>query len=191
MTWWTRFNNWLEEWLQAIVNGDQTSVIINHMDTQNTPLNAPQAPVAPSVANPDILVPWGTQKSNYHNSRVLCDLSGLTLNEKNIICACIYVESAFFNYLSNGNPIKHENLNKDGSLSSTDWGIVQINDWFHIAPHGSPFPSVVYVMENPQSCVQFMIDMYKEGQLTQWDSFLHGAYRQYLVPNSPMFALAS
>jgi hypothetical protein len=146
----------------------------------------------PTKEDPDVLYSdWATQQRAYHNTRVLCDLSGLTLEEKNLICACIMVESEFYNYLPDGQPTKHENLNADGSLSSTDWGLCQINDWFHVAPHGAPFASVEFVLANPRACVQWMITCYKQGLLGQWDSYLHGSYRQYLIPTSAMFKLAT
>lgn len=151
--------------------------------------------------NPDALpVSFETDKLAYHAVRVLCDLAGLNqiplqgysgLTAKDLICSCIFQESEFLNYKAPGVPTKHENLNKDGSLSSTDWGIVQVNDYFHIAPTGSPFASVEVVLSDPQAAVEWMIKCYKAGELSMWDSYLTGAYRQWLVPTSPMWTLAS
>lgn len=205
MNWWNKFWATIEEALEGdyYISQDYTTKTILMPD--NNPSEAPISPVVSSAPNPDTLVPWGPQKANYHNTRVLCDLSGLSIEKtieingvfyapKDIICGCVYQESNFLNYYlegpKTGQPVIHKNLNKDGSISSIDYGIVQINDWFHIAPHGTPFPSTDYVMANPQACVQFMIDMYKEGQLSQWDSYLHGGFRQWLVHTSPMWLLA-
>jgi hypothetical protein len=86
--------------------------------------------------------------------------------------------------------VKHENLNADGSLSSTDWGLCQINDYFHIGT-GKDFPTVDYVLQNPKEVVEWMIEMYQSGDLAQWDSFKSGAYRQWLLPTSPMWKLSA
>lgn len=130
--------------------------------------------------NIDTLTTWDTSENNRHNVRVLCDLSGLDLHSKNIITACVEQESNFYNYLPITNqPVKHVNLNRDGTVASTDWGIVQINDYYHIGI-GKDFPSVEYVMQNPDKCVQFMIDCYKEGKLFLWSSYKTGAYLRYM-----------
>lgn len=156
--------------------------------TQPKPIFTPM----PVETNPDsITYPWDSPQHNYHNARVICDNLGLTVNEKNLICACIYQESQFMNFHPDGTPVKHENLNKNGTLSTTDWGIVQINDWFHIAPNGSPFASVAAVLARPEDCVTYMVKQYLAGRLSMWDSYLSGAYRQWLVPTSPMWDLAS
>lgn len=136
--------------------------------------------------NPDtVTYSWDTPAHCYHNTRVLCDNAGLSLDEKNVISACIYQESQFHTQA------KHVNYNRNGSVSSTDWGIVQINDYFHIAPTGTPFASVAEVLSNPEADVAWMIQMYKQGGLKMWDSYLSGAYREWLEPNSPMWALAA
>lgn len=157
--------------------------------TQSTPKpisssneNAPVAP-APVVPNPDILAPdWDTQQHAYHNVRVLCDLAGLTFEQKNIICACIYQESRF------KIGIKHANVS-NGVVESTDYGICQINDYYHIGA-GKDFPSAEYVLDNPDKAVAWMIQMYQRGSIGQWVSYSSGAYRQWLVPSSPMWLLA-
>jgi hypothetical protein len=148
------------------------------------------APSSPQIApNPDTLAPdWATQQHNYHNVRVLCDLAGLTVDEKNVICACVYQESNFFNYEANGQPMRHLNTSADGTLLSTDWGIAQINDYWHVTKYPD-FPSSAFIMANPQKAIQFMIDAYKGGGLNQWVSFSTGAYKQWLLPTSPMWDL--
>lgn len=160
-------------------------IVVDHMTISNTP---PEPQNEPTAANPDVLIPWADQKSNYHNARVLCDLSFLTLEEKNVICACLYQESEFLNVFPNGNPVKHENLSVAGVLLSTDWGIAQINDYWHVQKYPD-FPSAAYIMANPQKAVQFMIDAYKEGGLNQWVSYSSGAYKQWLLSTSPMWKL--
>ena len=151
-----------------------------------TPKPTPPMPTDPDATS----YPWDSQKHNYHNVRVLCDGAGLSLTDKNIICACIYQESTFLNYLLNGQPVKCVNKNKDGSVASTDWGICQINDHYHIGAK-LDFPSVDFVMANPDKAVAFMLSMFKAGELKQWVSYSSGAYEKWLEPTSPMWALAS
>lgn len=135
-----------------------------------------------SSQNIDILIPgWTNPIDNRHNVRVLCDLSGLDLNSKNVITACVEQESGFYNYLPNGDPVEHRNMSGD-VLESTDWGIIQCNDKNHIGV-GKDFASVGFVMANPQVMVQWMIDMYKVGRISMWDSYSTGAYKRFMPKN--------
>lgn len=138
---------------------------------------------------------WDTPENARHSVRVLCDAAGLSLQPvvpvtfsngetrmyrpKDIICACIMQESGFYNYLPNGQPTTHINRREDGSIGSTDWGICQINDRYHIGPH-LDFPSVDYVLKHPEAAVEFMINMYKAGKLDLWSSYKYGAYKKWL-----------
>lgn len=159
------------------------------------PIEAPVRPVAPPLAidptapmliDPDsVIYPYDTPSHAYHNVRVLCDKANLTVNEKNLICACIFQESRF------NNDAKNLNKNNTGTVTSTDWGICQINDYYHIAPHGSPFSSVAYVLENPGAVAAWMISMYQKGELKQWVSYSSGAYKKWLAASSPMWELAT
>lgn len=116
---------------------------------------------------------WDTPANARHSTRVICDESGLTLSEKNLICAVIMAESGFNNHA------KCINKRKDGTVSSTDWGICQINDHWHIG-QGKSFPSVEYVLQNPDKVVRWMIKMYKGGSLKLWTAFVNGSYKKYL-----------
>lgn len=147
------------------------------LEQQNPPPQQPSsAPLGPSV---DTIQPWTSPANNRHNVRVLCDFALLTLTQKNIITACVEVESGFYNYYPSGQPVIHKNTDDKGNLLSTDWGIVQINDHYHIG-QGKDFPSVDFVMQNPDKAVQFMIDMYKVGRLSMWVSYSSGAYLRYM-----------
>lgn len=167
-----------------------------NMPTTPAPKIAPPAAIpAPAPVDPDsIEFPWDTDKHNYHNVRVLCDKAGLSVADKNTICQCIYQESNFLNYYAAGakagKPVSHPNLNKDGSLSSTDWGLCQINDtpkWY-IGP-GLTFASVADVLAHPETAAGLMIAMFKEGLLDRWDSYKSGAYKKWGVSTSPMWLL--
>lgn len=148
------------------------------------PEQVPIEPVAVSVPPQAPVLDWQTQKGAYHAVRVTCDNLDLSLGAKNLICACIFQESRFLN------SAKNENKNEAGQIMSTDWGICQVNDWYHIGP-GKDFASVEYVLANPDKVVEWMISMYQHGQLKQWVSYSSGAYEQWLAPNSPMWTLAS
>lgn len=150
----------------------------------------------PTPENPDVMLPWGVSiLDNKHNVRVLCDLAELSFQAKQLITACVQIESNFQSYYiedpSNpktqwGQPVKHQNMiaqntdKKDAKgnpiyeevVGSTDWGIVQINDYWNIGP-GKPFSSTQQVLGNPTACVNFMIQMYKAGQIRLWDSYIN------------------
>lgn len=136
----------------------------------------------PPKENPDTLLPWDDllgSDTNRHNVRVICDLVSLTYQQKEVLTACVKVESDFrtrithANYtITAANGVKH--------LSSTDYGIVQINDYWHIGV-GKDFPSPEYVLDNPEACVRFMCNYYKaNGHLNAWVSFTSGAYKDWL-----------
>lgn len=145
-----------------------------------TSVPTPQAPILP-VAE---ILDWSTAKGAYHATRVICDQLGLTVDEKNLICSCIYQESGFHN------TAKNINERSDGTIGSTDWGLCQVNDRFHIGI-GKDFPSVQYVLDNPDKIVTWMIEMYKHGKLGIWVSYSSNAYRKWLIPSSPMWLLKS
>lgn len=190
---------WIESFVESLPVEEDTAP-----DTLPEPENAPQSlpiikpieiPVMPTIPSPDSIVyDWDTQKHYFHNVRVLCDLAGLTLLQKNIVCACIYVESQFRDYKSNGTPVQNWNKNEDGSIWSTDWGLVQINDWpkFKHIGVGCMFSSVEDVLTHPERSSQYMINTMKEtGELQPWASYTSGVYKQHLLDSSPMWLLKS
>lgn len=149
---------------------------------------------------------WSTQKGAYHAARVICDQVGLSYIKtipvylsgrlvgrfamKDILVACVFQESRLRSRYADGTPV--ENSNKDrvtGEVWSTDWGIVQVNDYYNIGP-GKPFASVVFVLDNPEACIRWMAEIYKTtGALKPWASFTSNAFAQWLVPTSPLWAL--
>lgn len=158
-----------------------------------TPPPMPTPPPSPAPVPTPAPQPldWSTPQGAFHLTRVLADKLGLTVPQKNILCACIYQESHFLNRHSDGTPVVHVNRNPDGSAWSTDYGICQVNDYFHIGA-GKDFPTVAYVMDNPEEAVAWMAGVLKRtGALKPWDSYTSGAYKQWLVPTSPMWLLRS
>lgn len=135
------------------------------------------------------MYPWDTPQHNYHNVRVICDNVELTLDQKNILCECIYQESGFHNYEPDGTPVQFHNKDKNGQTWSTDFGICQVNDYFNTGT-GKPFPNVDYVMHNPDKVVAWMANILKTtGRLQPWSSYTSGAYKKWGLPGSPMWAL--
>lgn len=155
------------------------------MDTP-TPAPQPVPPPAPAPAPVPAPLSFATQHDAFHSTRVICDEIGLTYEQKNTLCGCVYQESRF---LTNPKP----NVNKDpktGLVWSTDYGIVQVNDYFHIGP-GKDFPSIEYVIANPEKCIRWMAGIMKAtGALQPWSSYTSGAYKQWLPLTSPMWLLA-
>ncbi len=128
-----------------------------------------QKPPSPMPPNAYL---WDTPENSRHSVRVICDEMGLTLHEKNIITACIQVESGFKNSAIGRNM-------KNGVLLSTDWGLVQINDYYNIGV-GKYWSSVKQVLDNPDKAVRWMITMFKQGKLNLWVSYSSGAYLKYM-----------
>lgn len=170
--WLTKTFNW--ESMASLDNDPIIPLVVTPHTMPSTPQNTPATPS----------LDWSTPKGAYHATRVTCDNLELTVDEKNLICACIFQESRFYHAATN------QNKNAAGEVTSTDWGLCQVNDWFHIGP-GKDFPSVVYVMDNPDKVIEWMIGMYKHGLLKQWVSFSSGVYKQWLAPNSPMWLLGT
>lgn len=129
--------------------------------------------------NPDILgTDWSDPLVAQHNVRVLCDLEGLAYSQKEILTACVKIESDFkilaehINYAFTATGVRY--------IASTDFGIVQVNDYWHIGS-GKDFPSSAYVLANPELCVRWMCVYYKtHGNLNAWVSYTSGAYKQWL-----------
>jgi len=122
--------------------------------------------------NPDTLLPWGPIPNNHRNVRVLCDLTGLSYDDKEDLTACVMVESGF-----NLNAINHNYIFENGIrvLGSTDYGICQWNDKYHgseIAPDQA--------LHNPEMAVRLMCKYWLAGKKGQWCSYSSGAYKQYL-----------
>lgn len=161
----------LAESLQTYVDSKKTPSITQNLPPQPTkPMETiPEAPRA--VLNPTAPYDFSTPKAACHSVRVICDEEGLTVAQKNLIAQVISCESGF------NNKAKLENK-KNGKTWSTDWGICQINDHYHIGP-GRTFPSVEYVLERPDKVVRWMIQQYKAGRLSMWVCFTKGLYKKY------------
>lgn len=111
---------------------------------------------------------WSTPEEARHSVRVICDEEGLTLQEKNLICAVIQCESGF--------KITAKNVNKNGTA---DYGICQMNSFWYIGPD-RPIASIDEALNNPEKCVRVMISQYRHGFLKDWVCYSSGMYSRYL-----------
>ena len=116
---------------------------------------------------------WDTKEHCRRNVRLIADEMGLTLAQKNTLCATIRHES---NYNTKAVCV---NRRKDGSVASTDRGICQWNDYYHgkeITPDEA--------FNNPEKCVRLMCTYWKAGLQKQWVAYSSGAYLKYLPVES-------
>ena len=116
---------------------------------------------------------WDTKENIRHSVRVLCDDEGLTVAQKNTLCATVEAESDFNLHAINYNYA----FRLDGTkyVSSTDRGIAQWNDYWHgkeITPDEA--------FNNPEKCIRLMCTYWKNGQMKQWCAYSNGTFRRYL-----------
>lgn len=126
---------------------------------------------SPAVPKPPVVPPkydWSNPTAARHSVRVLCDEEGLTLEQKNTLCATIACESGF--KIST----VHPNI-ANGKIASTDFGIGQWNDFYHgheITPDEA--------LHNPEKAVRLMIAYWKRGQRGLWVCYSKNLYQKYL-----------
>lgn len=125
----------------------------------------PETPKIAPVEPPKYL--WDNPTNVRHSVRVICDEEGLTIGEKNVICACIHQESQF--------DTKAKNKNKDGSW---DLGLCQYNSYWYVEK--AKLITEDQAMNDPEFCVRLMIKRYRQGFLRDWVSYKSGAYKKYL-----------
>jgi len=138
----------------------------------------PPAPITPPVVPPVIPPPappiatlagWETPAKAIHSARVIMDEYNLNWEEKALLCAVIMCESGF------RTDLVHQNDN-----GTADFGIVQVNSAWWIGV-GKKFPSIDYVVNNPEACVRWMIECYKKGLLKWWVCYSKNLHQKYLA----------
>lgn len=170
-------------WLYPVSTDHQTDVILT---TESTP-EAPVVPTAPPITETAPPTPsellWDTVANAKHSVRVICDEEGLSWKDKNDLCATVGAESGWQSYYLSGPkkglPVIRKNYDKKGVWWSTDWGIAQINDYFHIK-EGSILPSHEYVLDNPETSIRWMCRRWLEGKSHWWVAFNDGSYKANL-----------
>lgn len=163
---------------------EPATITVSTDEAANTLSFTETSPSVADTASQPLL--WDTPKQAYHSTRVICDEIGLTFKQKEDLCACVFQESEF---LVNPRPNQNKDL-KTGKVWSTDYGIVQVNDYWHIGK-GKTFKSVKEVLTNPEKCIRWMAGIMKTtGKLQPWSSYTSGAYKKHLSTGSRMRLLA-
>lgn len=146
-------------------NQDAPTPPILPQDASNTP--TPPVPT-PAPITPTTALLWDTPENVRHSVRVICDQEGLTPQQKNDLTRTLHCESGFHT-----NAI-HPNLNGNGKVMSTDYGLCQWNDYYHgkeITPDEA--------LHNPEKAVRLMCQYVKRGQLKLWVCYSSGLYLNY------------
>lgn len=162
--------NWIERILKMIA--EQLGLISTEVKKKDMTPFKPLSEVLPPIQK----YLWDTKENSRHSVRVICDEEGLTVQEKNIICACIQQESQF-----NPKAIGKPNFN-----GTKDYGLCQYNDGknkkgqaYWIGP-GAVFKDINEVLNNPEKNVRIMVQQYKAGNIKYWASYSTGAYKKWL-----------
>lgn len=145
----------LTYWLNLLIQ-----FVIPTQNPENLPKPTPP-PLPPKYQ-------WDTKDHVRHTVRVICDEEGLTLEQKDTLCATIACESQF-----NTKAIHPNILN--GKTVSTDYGLCQWNDFYHrkeISP--------AEALDNPEKAVRLMCKYWLRGQRHLWVCYLKGGYKAYL-----------
>ena len=123
------------------------------------------------MPNVDTLVPWTGKENCRHNVRVICDLEAFSEVMKDDLSSTVHCES-------NYNPAcVHPNI-FNGKVSTTDYGIAQINDYWHIG-EGKDFPSTQFVLDNPEACIRWMCKEFLAGRGREWVCKLRSLNKMY------------
>ncbi len=130
----------------------------------------------PSVTKPVVVhngeimkYDWSIPTKARHSVRVICDEEGLSLKDKNDLCATVGAESGW----------KPGAIGKPNSDGSRDYGIVQVNDKYWIGP-GKKFESIDYVLTHPEECIRWMCKEWKAGHKNWWYGYKNGSYKNFL-----------
>ena len=164
-------------------------------------INPQPMPTPVDILHSDVLYPdWSIPAQARHNVRALCDLTGLsaqtmvvdgvTYSKKDVMTACVAIESSFninavnrnYSFVprvdAHGNPVIDPNTKKqivDKILMSTDNGIAQWNDVYHgkeITPDQA--------LHDPEMAIRLMCKYWLQGLESQWCSFTNGSFKHYL-----------
>lgn len=141
------------------------------IDPQPTP--EPTQPSTPAVeaSVPSQGLLWDTIEHARHSVRVICDEEGLTWQQKEDLSSTVHCESGYIPHLIHPNYVQ-------GKIQTTDYGIAQINDYWHIGP-GKEFPSKDYVLNNPEACIRWMAREWKKGHARMWVCYDRNLFKNY------------
>ena len=136
---------------------------------QDEPEFAPEALKMPAEPPKHPTLLWDTKANTRHSVRVICDEEGLTVEQKNTLCATVGAESGWL----------PKAIGKPNSNGTRDWGICQINDALWIGK-GKAFESTDYVLNIPEKCIRWMCHWWKKGKRNWWIAYKNSSYKAYL-----------
>lgn len=113
---------------------------------------------------------WSPPDLARHSVRVICDEEGLTVEQKNTMCATIGGESGWDITATNKNISP-----TTGKVTSVDYGLCQWNNVYHgkeISPDEA--------LNNPEKAARLMCAYWKRGQRDLWVAYKNGRYKQFL-----------
>lgn len=154
------------QWIASVLKPLNGPIVLTPQPVVDVPPQPPET----------VIYLWDNPTNVRHSVRVLCDEMGMTLEQKNTMCATIGAESVGYNtqavnrnFVTNAQGIK--------VLASTDWGLCQWNDYYH----GSEIAPQV-ALQDPEAAVRLMGHYWKLGELyrTWWVAYKNGSYKQYL-----------
>lgn len=99
---------------------------------------------------------WDNHDNARHSVRVICDEEGMSVAQKNEICAVIECESGF----------KTNAFHKNNN-GTADFGICQYNSYYFIGL-GKPIASIDEAINNPEKCVRVICLMWKKKRMKDW-----------------------
>ena len=67
-----------------------------------------------------------------------------------------------------------ENINKDGT---GDYGLCQLNSYWYLPPNNL---TPQQAEDNPEKCVDIMVNAWKQGRMTDWVAYKFGGYIQHI-----------
>ncbi len=160
MSWFTRFENWIEGALVNFLHDPED-------DPKTLPMNQEPPKFIPLRATTTYL--WDTPLDARHSVRLICDEEGLTVEQKNTLCATVGGESGW----------KPGAIGKPNTDGTRDYGICQINTRYWIGP-GKLFPTTDYVLTHPEQCIRWMCKQWKMGYRNWWIAYKNNSYKAYL-----------
>jgi hypothetical protein len=175
-------NQWLFDTLEAFI-----ATLVKTRDTLllRKPAEAVALPISVTTMpenNVDTLVPWTGKENCRHNVRVLCDLEGLTVAQKEDMSSTVNCESGYNPNICNLNftdgttaeclypdiqSAIASHVAQGKKVASIDYGIAQINDYYHIG-EGKDFSSAEAVIQNPEPVIRWMAKQWIAGNGRLW-----------------------
>ena len=135
-------------------------------------LKQAEPPVAPKPPVVEPKYDWSTQEKARHSVRVICDEEGLSVKDKNELCATVGGESGWKPRQKSLKP------NFDGTH---DHGIIQLNEKYWIG-EGKLYPNIEAVYNDPEGCIRWMCRQWNGGNKEWWYAFKNGSYKKYMNP---------